>query len=212
MHAPPARDGVSVTTVPRRAAGDLAGFSPRRSSSVPLVHRTCRRFPHPDHRLAPRVRASDVRGADKLGELRPPWRPEPVARAVPVRRRRLRDRRHRPGNAGRSPRLHRAVASARIRLNQVATSVSGLPLCPADPLRGGWRAVASWLAGGGSRCVRSASVLASRRCRPAGPGLRRRCALGWWVRAAAGGPGSGSGCGGPFCLSGAGAVRSVAMP
>jgi len=74
-----------------------------------------------------------------------------------------------PADAGRSPRLHRAVAVAPVRLNQVAT---------------------------GSRGVRSASVLASRRCRPAGPGPRRRCALGWRVPAAAGAPGSGSGCGG----------------
>jgi hypothetical protein len=35
-------------------------------------------------------------------------------------------------------------------------------------------AVASSLVGGGVRCVRSASVKASRRCRPGGPGPRRR--------------------------------------
>ena len=39
-------------------------------------------------------------------------------------------------------------------------------------------------------------VTARCRSRPGGPGLRRRCVPGWWVRAAAGAPGSGSGCGG----------------
>jgi len=64
-------------------------------------------------------------------------------RAVPVRRRRLRDRRHRPGDAARS-RLRRAVAVAQVRPNQAATSISGFRRCPAGALR----AAASWLAGG----------------------------------------------------------------
>ena len=81
-----------------------------------------------------------------------------------------------------------------VRVMAVATSISGVPAPPAGALRGSWRAVASWLAGEGSRCVRPASVTASRR--PAGPGPRRRCAPGWWAPAAAGVPGSGSGCGG----------------
>jgi transposase len=136
-------------------------------------------------RLAAELR---VTGAAELKDTR--WA------AVPVRRPRLRDRRHRRGDAGRSPRLHRAVAVARVRLNQVATSISRFRRCPADALRGGWRAVASCLVGGGSRCVRSVSVIASRRCRPEGPGLRRRCAPGWWALEAGGAPGSGSGCGG----------------
>ena len=42
---------------------------------------------------------------------------------------------------------------------------------------------------------RQPAVTAPRRCRQAGPGRRRRCALGCWVPAAAGAPGSGSGWG-----------------
>ena len=53
-----------------------------------------------------------------------------------------------PLDAGRSPRLHRAVAVAQVRLEQVATSISGLWRCPANAPRGGRRAMASWLGGG----------------------------------------------------------------
>ena len=41
------------------------------------------------------------------------------------------------------------MAVAQVRLNQVATSMAGFRRCPAGALRGGGRAVASWLAGGG---------------------------------------------------------------
>jgi len=107
-------------------------------------------IPRPGHRLAQRIRASGVRGADKPGQLRPrggrtPWRargagasaagswsppPPPRRWQVPAASPR---RDSRPGPAEPGGGIHFRV-----------------PAPPAGALRGGGRAVASWLAGGGS--------------------------------------------------------------
>ena len=86
------------------------------------------------------------------------------------------------GSGGRVlPRLRVArgrAGSARHAAPAFLAPKAGILIAPCRVCRR--RAVAFCLAGGGARCVRSASATALRRCRQEGPGFHRRCARAGW--------------------------------